>query len=190
MAATKGRSNAQSLFGVHQMPCDNQIRDLLDGVKPQCVFPVFEEILLLLEQSGELEALRSFGETLLVAMDGVEYFSSHLIHCPECSTQTAKDGTVRYFHGAVTPVMVSPGRSTVVPMVPEFIVPQDGTNKQDCEIAAAKRWLSQHAETYRSMAITVLGDDLQKSPTVLRSLAFSLIQLYFDLSPRLPQDAL
>ena len=129
MAATKGRSNAQSLFGVHQIPCDNQIRDLLDGVKPHCVFPVFEEILLLLEQSGELEALRSFGETLLVAMDGVEYFSSHSIHCPECSTQTAKDGTVRYFHGAVTPVIVSPGRSTVVPMVPEFIVPQDGTNK-------------------------------------------------------------
>ncbi len=160
MAATKGRSNAQSLFGVHQIPCDNQIRDLLDGVKPQCVFPVFEEILLLLEQSGELEALRSFGETLLVAMDGVEYFSSHSIHCPECSTQTAKDGTVRYFHGAVTPVIVSPGRSTVVPMVPEFIVPQDGMNKQDCEIAAAKRWLATHAQTYRSMAITVLGDDL------------------------------
>ena len=93
------------------------------------MFPVFEEILLLLEQSGELEALRSFGETLLVAMDGVEYFSSHSIHCHECSTQTVKDGTVRYFHGAVTPVMVSPGRSTVVPMVPEFIVPQDGTDK-------------------------------------------------------------
>ncbi|WP_084610829.1 ISNCY family transposase [Synechocystis sp. PCC 7509] len=160
MAATKGSSNAQSLFGVHQIPCDNQIRDLLDGVKPQCVFPVFAEILLLLKQSGELEALRSFGETLLVAMDGVEYFSSYSIHCPKCSTQTDKDGTVRYFHGAVTPVIVSPGRSTVVPMVPEFIVPQDGTDKQDCEIAAAKRWLATHAQTYRSMAITVLGDDL------------------------------
>lgn len=92
-------------------------------MKPQCVFPVFEEILLLLEQSGELEALRSFGEPLLVAMDGVKYFSSYSIHCPECSTQTDKDGTVRYFYGVVTPVIVSPGRSTVVPMVPEFIVP-------------------------------------------------------------------
>jgi hypothetical protein len=154
MAATRGRSNAQSLFGVHQIPCDNQIRDLLDGVEPQCVFPVFEEILRVLDQGGELEAFRSVGETLLVAMDGVEYFSSHSIQCPECSTQTAKDGTVRYFHAAVTPVIVSPGRSTVLPMVPEFIVPQDGHDKQDCEIAAAKRWLSQHAKTYRSMAIT------------------------------------
>ncbi len=42
-----------------------------------------------------------------------------------------------------------------------------GRTSRTLEIAAAKRWLSQHAETYRSMAITVLGDDLQKSPTVL-----------------------
>jgi hypothetical protein len=28
-----------------------------------------------------------------------------------------------------------------VPLQPEFIVPQDGAEKQDCENAAAKRWL-------------------------------------------------
>lgn len=160
MADTKGRSNAQSLFGVHQIPCDNQIRDLLDGVEPQCVFPVFEEILRVLDEAGCLSEARAVEDTVLVAMDGVEYFSSHTIACPHCSTQTAKDGTVRYFHAAVTPVVVSPGRSTVFPLVPEFIVPQDGHTKQDCEIAAAKRWLTTHAQTYRFHRITVLGDDL------------------------------
>jgi hypothetical protein len=34
MAGSKGRSNAQSLFGVHRIPSDNQIRDLLDAVAP------------------------------------------------------------------------------------------------------------------------------------------------------------
>jgi hypothetical protein len=48
----------------------------------------------------------------------------------------------------------------VFPLVPEFIVPQDGHTKQDCEIAAAKRWLTTHAQTYRFHRITVLGDDL------------------------------
>jgi hypothetical protein len=138
MTDTKGRSNAQSLFGVHQNPCDNQIRDLLDGVEPQCVFPVFEGIVRVLDQAGRLSQMRAFDDTLLVAMDGVEYFSSHTIACPHCSTQTAKDG-MRYFHAAVTPVIVSPGRSTVLPLAPSFIVPQDGHDKQDCEIAAAKR---------------------------------------------------
>jgi len=139
MTDTKGRSNAQSLFGVHQIPCDNQIRDLLDGVEPQCVFPVFEEILRVLDEAGRLSEMRAFDDTLLVAMDGVEYFSSYTIACPHCSTQTAKDGTVRHFHAGVTPVIVSPGRSTVLPLAPEFIVPQDGHDKQDCESAAAKR---------------------------------------------------
>lgn len=46
------------------------------------------------------------------------------------------------------------------PLVPEFIVPQDGHTKQDCEIAAAKRWLTTHAQTYRSHRIMVLGDGL------------------------------
>lgn len=32
--------------------------------------------------------------------------------------------------------------------------------KCDCEIAAAKRWLTTHAEKYRAQRITVLGDDL------------------------------
>ena len=45
MEQTKGLSNAQSLFGVHKIPTDNHIRDLLDPVKPQEMFPVFERIL-------------------------------------------------------------------------------------------------------------------------------------------------
>lgn len=58
MEGSKGRSNAQSLFGVHQIPNDNHIRDLLDEVKPESVFPVFEEILQVLENQQQLAGLR------------------------------------------------------------------------------------------------------------------------------------
>ena len=47
-----------------------------------------------------------------------------------------------------------------MPLVPEFIVPQDGHDKQDCENAAAKRWLSQHGQRFSPLRVTVLGDDL------------------------------
>jgi hypothetical protein len=60
----------------------------------------------------------------------------------------------------VTPVIVCPGQSQVIPLVPEFVVPQDGHDKQDCENAAAKRWLSQYGERYSALDVTVLGDDL------------------------------
>ncbi|MBI3327253.1 MAG: hypothetical protein HYZ81_11200 [Nitrospinae bacterium] len=69
-------------------------------------------------------------------------------------------GAGTYFHQALTPVLVAPGKPDVIALPPAFIRPQDGHDKQDCEIAAAKRWLHQHAEHYRGMKITILGDDL------------------------------
>jgi hypothetical protein len=35
--------------------------------------------------------------------------------------------------------VVAPGHSKVVPLAPEFIVEQDGAEKQDCERNAVKR---------------------------------------------------
>jgi len=160
MADRKGKNNAQSLFGVHQIPSDNQIRNLLDGVEPEQVFPVFEEILQILDEQGQLDGFRSVSDTLLVAMDGTEYFSSTQLCCPQCSTRTLRSGDTQYFHSVVTPVIVCPGQTQVIPLVPEFVRPQDGHDKQDCENAAAKRWLTQHGERFSRLKVTVLGDDL------------------------------
>ena len=160
MEGSKGKSNAQSLFGVHQIQSDNHIRDLLDPVKPEEMFPVFEKILTMLEQQGQLESFRSFADNLLIALDGPEYFSSTQIHCPHCSRRTLKSGKTHYFHSVVTPVIVAPGQAHVIPLIPEFVLPQDGHEKQDCENAAGKRWLSQYGERYSALKVTVLGDDL------------------------------
>jgi hypothetical protein len=159
MAASKGRSNVQSLFGVHQIPSDNHIRDLLDPVKPETVFPVFEEIFQVLE-ADHLGQFRAFSDHLLMVFDGTEYFSSQKIHCDQCSHRQLRSGETHYFHNVVTPVIVCPGRSQVIPLAPEFIRPQDGHDKQDCENAAAKRWILQHGARYQPLQVTVLGDDL------------------------------
>jgi hypothetical protein len=157
---SKGRSNVQTLFGVHQIPSDNHIRDLLDPLNPALVSPVFEQALQMLESGGQLNSFRTLADNVLVAMDGTEYFSSSQIHCPQCSTRKLKSGEMRYFHSVVTPVIVSPNRTEIIPLVPEFVVPQDGHDKQDCENAAAKRWLLQHGQKYSRLKVTVLGDDL------------------------------
>ena len=41
MQETQGKNNAQTLFGVHQIPTDNHIRSLLDAVDPAEVYPMF-----------------------------------------------------------------------------------------------------------------------------------------------------
>ena len=158
MQQAKGRSNAESLFGILTIPGANQIRTVLDPVAPAELFPVFAGVYDALEEAGHLSSWRGFADQLLIALDGTEYFASKEIHCARCSERTHANGQVTYVHQAITPVIVAPGRHEVIPLEPEFITPQDGHAKQDCEQVAAKRWIERQAGRYRS--VTILGDDL------------------------------
>ncbi len=160
MQLSKGVNNAKSLFDINKIPSDNHIRDILDEVSPSYVFPVFNYILEGLNNLDHLDIFRSYNHNLLCALDGTKYFSSKTIHCENCNVKEHKNGTVTYSHTVITPVFVVPGNNHVISLPPEFITPQDGHNKQDCENAAAKRWLNQYAPQYKELGITILGDDL------------------------------
>ena len=160
MLKNKGISNAQTLFDMDQIPCDNHIRYLMDEVKPSNVFPVFHYIFNGIRSSGHLDTFRSYGNNMLCALDGTQFFSSKKIQCQNCSTKEHKNGTTTHFHAAITPVFVVPGQRKVISLPPEFITPQDGHNKQDCENAAAKRWITAYAPLYAELGVTILGDDL------------------------------
>lgn len=156
----KGRCNAESLFHLSELPSDNQIRNLLDPVHPEHVQSVYRHIFVALEEADVLKKRRSFANQLLVAIDGTEYFSSKAIHCENCSHRELNNGKTNYFHSALTPVIVQPENETVISLAPEFIVPQDGHEKQDCEIQAAKRWVEKWGDFYARRGVTILGDDL------------------------------
>ena len=155
-----GKNNAQSLFGGHQIPSANQIRNLLDPVPPETIYPLLASIGEGLYQHGYLNSFRSIGGTLLMPIDGTDFFCSQKISCPCCHRQTLNNGKTLYRHTAITPVIVAPRHSHVVPLRPEFVTPQDGHNKQDGEIAASKRWLNTWGSDYLAWHVTLLGDDL------------------------------
>lgn len=157
---TKGRSNAQSLFRMRKTPTDPQIRNLLDPIEPTELSPLFRFVLKQLDQAGELNRFRDFADTLLVPLDGTQYFSSQKIHCAGCSQRTLANGETLYYHTVITPVVASPAQPHVLPLEPEFILPQDGVTKQDCELTAAKRWLRRYGADYAAYQLTLLGDDL------------------------------
>jgi hypothetical protein len=157
---TKGHNNAHTLLGVEQIPCDNQVRTLLDPIAPSHLDAVFVEVFEGLEQHRMLANFRSLGDQLLVALDGTTYFSSKAIHGQNCLTRQLTNGQTLSYHAAITPVIVCPGQSPVIALPPEDIMPQDGHTKQDWERAAGKRWLSKHAAQVASRGATLLGDDL------------------------------
>ena len=161
----QGHDNAQTLFGVEPIPCDNQIRTLLDPIAPHYFAPVFFEVFAHLEQQRWLEPFRVLDQQLLVALDGTQYFASQALHCRNCLTRQLSNGQTLYYHTAITPVIVCPGHAPVIALAPEYIMPQDGHAKQDCEQAAGKRWMTQHAATLVPHHVTLLGDDLySKAP--------------------------
>jgi hypothetical protein len=160
MKLRKGRCNAESLFELSDLPSDNQIRNLLDPISPEHLETVYRETFLELERTELLKKRRSYGDQLLIAIDGTEYFSSKTIHCENCNHRELSNGKINDFHSVITPVIVQPGNATVITLEPEFIVPQDGHEKQDCEIQAAKRWLEKQGEFYAKRGVTILGDDL------------------------------
>jgi hypothetical protein len=175
LTETQGNSNAQTLFGLRTIPTDNPIRDLLDAVPPQQVFPMFERVFAALLERGQLQAFRVFDGPLLVALEGTQYHRSTRISCDRCTVTTHRNGQVDYAHAVVTPVIVAPGHHRVLPLEPEFITPQDGHQKQDCENAAAKRWISHYAGRYRELGVTLLGDDLyRRQPLCEHALAAGL----------------
>jgi hypothetical protein len=155
-----GHSNCQTLFGITEIPSDNHIRDMLDPVPPEHFYPLFTPPVEVLEQGGGLTEFRRLDGHVLIAFDGTEYYRSAKLHCPRCSTRKRSGGTTEYFHSLVSATLVAPGHNRVVPLQPEFIVPQDGHDKQDCETLAARRWLAAHGPHYARLHPVYLGDDL------------------------------
>jgi len=107
-----------------------------------------------------LDSWRVLDHQLLVSLDGPQYFSSQTLHCQNCLTRRLSNGQTLYYHTAITPVIVCPGHAQVIALAPEYIMPQDGHAKQDCEQAAGKRWITQHASTLVPHHVTLMGDDL------------------------------
>ena len=144
----RGRSNCQTLFAMTEIPSDNHIRAMLDPISPDAFQPAFDAGIRALEAGGGLAPFRRLGGHVLIALDGTQYHRSAKVHCRRCST-VSSGGKIEYFHAMVSAALVAPAHTRVVPLEPEFVEPQDGTEKQDCDSRACRRWLATMGQPMR-----------------------------------------
>ena len=161
-----GRSNCQTLLGMERIPSDNHIRAKLDDVEPSSLYGLFDDALAAVETAGALPSLTSLDGHTLIALDGTQYFCSNKLSCPNCSTRKHANGQIDYFHTVVAASIVKPGKTWVLPLRPEFVEPQQGYVKQDCESRAARRWLELNASRYSKLNPVYLGDDIYSKQPV------------------------
>lgn len=178
----QGNSNAQSLFGMIRVPSVPQIRNIVDGIPATALSGVFHWVYQALRRGGHLRPFQYLGG-LLIALDGTQYFDSHSLHCEHCSSRTHKNGTVTYFHRAILPVIVAPGQTQVISLAPELLTPQDGCEKQDSEVAAAKRWIATHRAKFRGQPMTFLGDDLYSHQPMCEAILDAGMNFIFTCLP-------
>src|SRR5436309_2975405 len=107
--------NLRSVFGLQAVPSDTQMRTILDAVDPGHLRPLFTDLFRQLQRGKVLEDYVFLEGCYLVALDGVEYFCSHKVHCPHCLTRQHTNGTTDYYHQLLGAVIIHPDFSEVIP---------------------------------------------------------------------------
>jgi hypothetical protein len=113
--------NLRSIFHVLRIPCDTQMRTILDEVNPEQLRPCFRAVFSHLQRGKALEEMEYLDGHYLMLMDGTEYFSSEKLHSPFCMEKTNSAGKIIYYLQTLGVVLAHPDRREVIPLMPEPI---------------------------------------------------------------------
>ena len=155
--------NVHRVYGIEWVPGDTAMREILDPVDPEALRPLFQHVFRALQRGQALEEMGFVEGHSLLALDGTGYFSSPQIHCESCLERQHRNGTVTYSHQMLGAALLHPDRREVIPLMPEPIVKQDGTNKNDCERSAAKRLIVKLRQDHPHLKVIVTEDRLSSN---------------------------
>jgi hypothetical protein len=163
--------NFRTIFGIHNVPCDSQMREILDPVQPDHLRDCFRDIFQDLQRGKALEPFVYLYGHYLISLDGTGYFSSSKIHCASCLEKHHRGGGITYSHQLLGASLVHPDHKEVIPLMPEPIIQQDGHTKNDCERNATRRWLQHFRHDHPHLPVIVVEDALSANAPHLRDLA-------------------
>ncbi len=160
--------NLRMIFHIQNVPCDTQMRTILDRVSPEALRPVFRDVFAKLQRGKVLERLTFVDGYYLLALDGTGYFSSEKVHCESCMQKSSRNGKTTYYHQMLGAAIVHPDFKEVVPLMPEPIIKQDGQTKNDCERNAAKRFFEHFRADHPHLPVIVVEDALSSNAPHIR----------------------
>jgi hypothetical protein len=166
-----GDTNLKTVYKVNTVPCDTQMRTILDGVDPDDIEPIFSDVFRQLQRGKVLEKMVFMNGCYLLSIDGTGYFSSNTVHCDSCSMKTnSKTGEITYYHQMLGAAIVHPDYKEVIPLAPEPIIKQDGETKNDCERNASKRFFEKLRKVHPHLRLIVVEDALSSNAPHIREL--------------------
>ena len=183
MEIIEHKNNLKTLLGVENIPKESQFKEILDALPSALFAPVFKEIFSRLRRHKHLEEFAILPHTLLCVMDGTQYHSSHHIHCEHCLHKEHKKGEITYSHSVLQGAIMHPDKKQVLPVMPESISNTDGTEKQDCECNAGKRFIGHLKETYPRQRFIIGGDGLMSHQPMIEEVLKASLHYLFVAKP-------
>ena len=166
----RAEGNLETIYGIERVPCDTLMRELLDPVSPESLRPLFKSVFRQLQRGKALEEMVFLDGYYLLALDGTGYFSSQTIHCDSCLHKVHRNGSITYYHQLLGAAILHPDRREVIPLMPEPIIKQDGTEKNDCERNAAKRFITKLRQDHPHLKFIVTEDSLSSNAPHIETL--------------------
>jgi hypothetical protein len=174
-------NNLRTVFGVQSIPVDSQLRQIIDSHDHAPLSATFLPLFQRLREAGVLAAFQFMPQLFLLTLDGSQYFGSSRLQCPRCLLKEHKDGRREYSHQILQATVVHPELRQVIPLAPEFIANEDGTQKQDCEINAAKRLIARIRTDHPQPPFIIVGDGLYSKQPFVALLGQGAQPLHFIL---------
>ena len=166
----RAEGNLKTIYGIERTPCDTRMRERLDPVSPEALRPSFTLVFRQLQRGKALEPMVFLDGHYLVALDGTGYFSSNTIHCDSCLHKEHRNGSITYSHQMLGAAIIHPDFRAVIPLMPEPIVQQDGTHKNDCERNAAKRFITKLRQDHPHLKFIITEDALSANAPHIETL--------------------
>src|SRR5881397_2275364 len=166
----RAEGNVQTIYGIERVPCDTHMRTILDPISPKWLRPVFTSVFRQLQRGKALEPMAFLDGHSLLALDGTGYFSSKTIHCASCLQKVHRNGSITYYHQMLGAAIIHPDVREVIPLMPEAIVQQDGTEKNDCERNAAKRFIAKLRKDHPHLKFIITEDSLSSNAPHIETL--------------------
>lgn len=162
--------NLHTVYGITNIPCDSQMRDILDEVELPSLRAPFRSAFRQLQRGKDLENMTILGGHFLASGDGTGFYSSAKVSSPYCLKKTHSNGIEMYYQQMYAAALVHPDRKAVIPLFPEMIIKQDGSDKNDCERNAARRFYEAFRREHPHLKTIVTEDALSSNAPHIQDL--------------------
>ncbi len=175
--------NLRTVYGLTNIPCDSQMRAILDGVELAFLRAAFRSVFRHLQRGKKLESMTLLDDHYLVSGDGTGFYSSSKVSSPYCLKKTHRNGVEMYYQQMYAAAIVHPDRREVIPFFPEMITRQDGSDKNDCERNAARRFYEALRREHPHLKAIVTEDALSSNAPHIQDLTRLDLRFILGVKP-------